>query len=124
MAPVAVATELHRRGIDVVGVDLDAGFIDHARAKAPEIEWHRADLLSVDLGRTFDVVVAAGNVMIFLAPGTEGPVMANLARHLAPGGRLIAGFQVASDDTLRAFDLHATAAGLVRSRAIRDLGRR
>jgi hypothetical protein len=39
-------------------------------------------------------VVLAGNMMIFLAPGTEGAAVANLARHLAPGGLLIAGFQV------------------------------
>lgn len=107
-----VGIELHRRGIDVVGVDLDAGFIDHARAKAPEVEWHHADLATVDVGRQFDVVVAAGNVMIFLAPGTEAAVLANLARHLGPGGRLISGFQVESADALRAFDRDATDAGL------------
>ena len=51
--------------------------------------WRRSDL-----GRTFDAVVMAGNVMIFLTPGTEGRVLQNLARHLNPGGLLIAGFQL------------------------------
>jgi hypothetical protein len=32
--------------------------------------------------------------MIFLHPGTETEVVANLARHVTPGGRLIAGFQL------------------------------
>jgi SAM-dependent methyltransferase len=89
-----VAIELARRGIDVVGVDLDASMLDVARSKAPRLQWVHADLADVDLGRTFDVVVMAGNVMIFLAPGTEGAVVANLARHLGPGGRLVAGFSV------------------------------
>ena len=108
-----VAIELARRGIEVVGVDLDAGFIEHARAKAPTLEWHHADLVSVSLDRRFDVVVAAGNVMIFLSPGTEGDVLANLARHLEPGGRLVTGFQLDADRLpLDRFDALAEAQGL------------
>ncbi|MEK9581335.1 MAG: class I SAM-dependent methyltransferase, partial [Acidimicrobiaceae bacterium] len=86
-----VAIELARRGHEVVGVDLDPGMLDTARAKAPELEWHLADLLDVDLARTFDLVALPGNVMIFLSPGTEADVVANMARHLAAGGRLVAG---------------------------------
>ena len=41
------------------------------------------DLTTVDLGRSFDVIVMAGNVMIFLTPGSEGAVVRNMARHLA-----------------------------------------
>ena len=37
----------------------------------------------------FDAIVLAGNVMIFLAPGSEATVVANLARHLTPGGALV-----------------------------------
>jgi SAM-dependent methyltransferase len=108
-----VAVELGRRGVDVVGVDLDAELITAARAKAPGGAWHRADLATVALARTFDVVVLAGNVMIFLAPGTEEAVLTNLRGHLAPGGRLVAGFQVASGRLpLATFDAHAAAAGL------------
>jgi SAM-dependent methyltransferase len=79
-----VAIELARREMDVVGVDVDASMLERARAKDPALTWVHADLAGVDLGRTFDVVVMAGNVMIFLAPGTEAKVVANLARHLAP----------------------------------------
>src|SRR3954467_6255873 len=77
-----VAIELARRGLDVVGVDLDPSMLEVARAKAPDLTWVQGDLAEVDLGRTFDVVVLAGNVMILLASGTEGAVVANLARHL------------------------------------------
>jgi SAM-dependent methyltransferase len=89
-----VGRELARRGIDVVGVDIDPEMLAVARAKGPEADWRLADLGTVELGRTFDAIVMAGNVMIFLAPGSEGRVVENLVRHLAPGGVLIAGFQV------------------------------
>jgi SAM-dependent methyltransferase len=108
-----VAVELARRGIDVVGVDLDEDFIAAAREKAPAIEWHHADLATVGLRRAFDLVVLAGNVMIFLAPGTEGAVLVNLASHLRPGGRLVAGFQLGRGRlALATLDELATAAGL------------
>jgi SAM-dependent methyltransferase len=108
-----VAIELDHRGVDVVGVDLDPGFIDRARVKAPSIDWRHADLATVELGREFDVVVAAGNVMIFLSPGTEGAVLANFARHLAPGGRVVTGFQIERGRlALAEFDQLAATAGL------------
>ena len=108
-----VAVELARRGIDVVGVDIDPSMLERARAKEPRVEWVEGDLVDVDLGRRFDVVVLAGNVMIFLAPGTEGAVVANLARHLMPGGSMVAGFQLEPGRlTLEDYDGHAGAAGL------------
>lgn len=111
-----VAAELHRRGLDVVGVDIDESMLAKARVKAPEVEWVVHDLATVDLGRTFDIVVAAGNVMIFLAPGTEAAVVANLARHLSPGGALVAGFSIEDGRLdLVTYDALAAAAGLVRA---------
>ena len=94
-----VAIELARREIDVVGVDLDATMLAVARHKAPHLAWYEGDLATIDLARPetsgrrylFDAIVLAGNVMIFLAPGSEATVVANLARHLTPGGALVAG---------------------------------
>ena len=98
-----MAIELARRGYDLVGVDLDPAMLEGARAKAPELRFLHADLDGLDLGsslgpngRGFAAVVAAGNVMIFLAPGSEARVVASLGRHLEPGGLLIAGFQLTS----------------------------
>lgn len=107
-----VARELARRGIAVVGVDLDADMVATARRRAPELAWVRGDLATVDLGQTFDVIVLAGNVMIFLTPGTEGAVLANMARHLGPDGRLVAGFQLDFGLTLDEYDTLAAAGGL------------
>jgi SAM-dependent methyltransferase len=107
-----VAIELAARGIDVVGVDLDPTMIDHARVKAPALAWIDGDLATVDVGRRFDVVVMAGNVMIFVAPLTEATVIANMARHVGPGGCLIAGFQLGRSFGVDAYDAAAAAAGL------------
>ncbi|HVM02329.1 MAG TPA: class I SAM-dependent methyltransferase [Acidimicrobiales bacterium] len=109
-----VAIELARRGIEVVGVDLDAEMLELARSKAPHLDWRCADLAAADLADVapFDVVVAAGNVMIFVEPGTEAAVVANLARHLGPGGALVAGFQLGRHYALADYDGHCRAAGL------------
>lgn len=45
-----VARELARRGLDVVGVDLDPVMLATGQRKVPEIEWHVADLETIDLG--------------------------------------------------------------------------
>jgi SAM-dependent methyltransferase len=111
-----VAIELARRGLDVTGVDVDRSMLDVARSKAPELPWVVGDLAEVDLGRTFDVVVLAGNVMIFLAPGTEARVVANMARHIEPGGALVAGFSLEPGRlALADYDALADAAGLLRA---------
>jgi SAM-dependent methyltransferase len=108
-----VARELARRRIDVVGVDIDPEMLDTARKKAPALDWRLADLATVDLAQSFDAIVMAGNVMIFLAPGTESLVVANMARHLQPNGLLIAGFQIQRNRlTVERYDEITAAAGL------------
>ena len=107
-----VAVELARRGIAVVGVDLDASMLAAARNGAPDLEWIQHDLGSLDLGRTFDVVVMAGNVPLFTAAGTHAAVVAGCARHVGPGGALVAGFQLGRGYSLDDYDAHAAAAGL------------
>jgi SAM-dependent methyltransferase len=114
-----VAIELARRGATVTGVDLDPAMLAEARAEAPSLEWIAADLAdpTLDLGRRFDVVVAAGNVMIFLTPGTESLAVQTMARHLQPGGWLVAGFHLARPGanalSLDRYDRYCSQAGLV-----------
>jgi len=108
-----IARELARRGVEIAGVDLDEDMLSTARRKAPELEWHHRDLAAIDLGRVFDIVLLAGNVMIFLTPGTESAVVANLVRHLAPGGAFVAGFSLRPGQlTVDEYDRLAAAAGL------------
>jgi SAM-dependent methyltransferase len=108
-----VAIELARRGIETVGVDIDSEMLSTARRKAPELTWIEDDLATLRLDRRFDAAVMAGNVMIFLAPGTEAAVIANVAEHLVPGGALVAGFQLISGRLdLETYDRLAGDAGL------------
>jgi SAM-dependent methyltransferase len=107
-----VAIELARRGVDVVGADTDASMIATARRLAPALAWVEADLAALDLGRTFDVVVMAGNVVLFTPAGTHAAVVAGCARHLGVGGQLVAGFQLGQGYELDDYDRHCRAAGL------------
>jgi SAM-dependent methyltransferase len=111
-----VAIELDRRGRSVVGIDVDPRMLEAARRKAPHLTWIEGDLSDPALvrERRFDVVVLAGNVLIFIAPGSEGDVLSAMAARLAPGGRIIAGYSL-QPGGLRV-DVHdevAARAGLV-----------
>jgi SAM-dependent methyltransferase len=107
-----VAIELAGHGITTVGVDADPSMIAEARRRAPALEWRRADLVGLDLDRRFDVVVLAGNVPLFTPPGTEDALVTACAAHVAPGGALVAGFQLGRGYELGAFDMSCTDAGL------------
>ena len=107
-----VAIELARRGVDAIGVDLDLPMIEAARDKAPELPFHHDNLATVQLERTVDLIVMAGNVMIFVAPGTEAQVIANMAEHLDARGILVAGFQLHRAIDVSTYEAYAAAAGL------------
>lgn len=112
-----VAIELSRRGFAVAAVDADPEMLAAAREKAPQLSWARCDLADgKGLARAspgpFDLILLAGNVMIFLAPDTEPKVLANLARRLAPGGLLVAGFSLNDDLSVTRYDALAAGAGL------------
>jgi SAM-dependent methyltransferase len=107
-----VAIELARRGIEVVGVDISSSMIQTAQVLGPELDFRIADLAELDLGRTFDAVVLAGNVPLFAEPGTQPRLIAGCARHVAPGGVLIAGFQLDRGYTLAEYDDSCRAEGL------------
>ncbi|MFD4291861.1 class I SAM-dependent methyltransferase [Rhodococcus sp. NPDC058505] len=109
-----VGAELARRGHAVTAVDLDPVLLAAARGTGL-LEVVQADLAELDLpGEPFDAVVVAGNVMIFLAPGSEAQVCRRLAAHLTPGGLLVAGFATDHRYTVDAFDADLAAAGLAR----------
>ena len=109
-----VAIELARRGVDVVGVDVDASMLATARSRAPSLRFEQGDLTNphLDLGRRFDLVVMAGNVPLFTPPGTEAALVAGCARHLTPGGLLVAGFSLDRGYGVDAYDDHCAAACL------------
>jgi len=116
--PGRVGAELAARGHQVVGVDVDPELIAAAQADHPGPRWLVADLAELDLAalgepEPFDAAVIAGNVMAFVAPGTEPAVLAGVAAHLRPDGFVVIGFGLDRGYRLDDFDEHAQAAGLV-----------
>lgn len=91
---VACGTGEHLRHLkahfEVEGVDAGLEMLEIARAKLPDVRFHRGDMRTFDLGRTFDAVIC-----LFGATGhlrDEGELAASLGRmaaHLVPGGVLI-----------------------------------
>lgn len=110
-----VAIELARRGLDVVGTDLDQDMIGIARKKAPELTWVQADLSELHLPTRFDAIVLAGNVIPYVAGDRRQAAVEACARHLAPGGRLIAGFHLQRGwPSVADYDTWCGRAGLTR----------
>ena len=107
-----VAIELARRGVPVVGVDNDPSMLATARSRGPGVTWIQADVTTLDLGQVFDVVVMAGNVPLFTPPGTQAALVTGGARHVAPGGALVVGFQLGRGYELAQYDEHCAGAGL------------
>jgi hypothetical protein len=60
----------------------------------------------------FDIIALPGNVMVYLAPGSERAVLGNLAGLLRPSGRIVAGFATDRDYPPQEFRADATAIGL------------
>ncbi|MET8833261.1 class I SAM-dependent methyltransferase [Micromonospora sp. NPDC004540] len=112
-----VAAALAARGHTVVGADADPALIDAARADHPGPRFLVADLAELDLAgqgepEPFDAAVVAGNVMVFVAPGTERAVLTRIAAHVRPDGRVVVGFGTDRGYPVTELDADAVAAGL------------
>ena len=111
--PGRTGAALHERGHRVVGVDVDPTLIAAATADHPGPQWLVADLSSLRLDHEpFDAAVLAGNVLVFVAPGTERSVLERVAAHVRPDGVIVAGFALDRDYRLAAFDDDIAAVGL------------
>ncbi|WP_250443989.1 bifunctional 2-polyprenyl-6-hydroxyphenol methylase/3-demethylubiquinol 3-O-methyltransferase UbiG [Actinotalea sp. C106] len=116
--PGRVGAELAARGHTVVGVDVDPVLIEAAEADHPGPRWLVGDLAELDLPargveEPFDVIVCAGNVMTFLAEGSQEEVLRRFATHLAPEGRAVVGFGAGRGYAFETFFAEAERAGLV-----------
>jgi SAM-dependent methyltransferase len=93
------AVALHQRGHHVTAVDIDPVLLAAARVDNPGPNYLETDLAHLDLGVPlnsgyFDAAVSAGNVITFVAPGTEVDVLANIRAHLAADAPYLLGFHV------------------------------
>jgi SAM-dependent methyltransferase len=105
-------------GHDVIGVDVDPVLIDAAQQDHPGSTWLVGDLAELDLksrgfSAKFDVIVAAGNVMAFLAESTRAMVLSRLGVHLADNGRIVVGFGSAREYAFADFFNDVDIAGLL-----------
>ncbi|GAA4576220.1 class I SAM-dependent methyltransferase [Micromonospora coerulea] len=112
-----VGAALAARGHRVVGVDADPALVEAAGADHPGPRWLVGDLAELDLAaqgesEPFDAAVVAGNVMAFVAPGTERAVLTRVAAHVHPDGVVVVGFGTDRGYPLTDFDADAVAAGL------------
>ncbi|GAA0631594.1 class I SAM-dependent methyltransferase [Sporichthya brevicatena] len=115
--PGRLGGELAARGHTVVGVDVDPALIAAAEADHPGPRWLVGDLAELDLaahGETepFDAAVLAGNVLGFVAPGSEPRILARLAGHLKPDGFLAVGLGSDRGYPPADMDADAVSAGL------------
>ena len=106
-----IALELASRGWSVSAVDSDPDMIALATAKSAEVNWDQGDLTTINLGQEFDVVLMAGNILLFVHEGTEAAILANMARHLDSDGCLVAGFSL-REFTLTRYEQWCHQAGL------------
>ncbi|QKV73242.1 class I SAM-dependent methyltransferase [Amycolatopsis sp. Hca4] len=84
-------------GLDVFGVDLSPGMIDAARRAHPELRFEVGSLAALALADGSLAGAVAWYSLIHTPPADLAPVIAELARVLAPGGRLLTGFQVGDE---------------------------
>ena len=115
--PGRLGGRLARLGHDVVGVDVDPVLIAAAKEAHPEPVWLVGDLAELDLAATdvaadFDIIVAAGNVMAFLAPSTRQMVLAAMRNHLGAEGRIVLGFGTGRNYEFDDFFADVEAVGL------------
>ncbi len=115
--PGRVGGALARLGHEVVGVDADPVLIAAAEADHQGPTWLLSDLAELDLpargiAEGFDVIVSAGNVMPYLAPGTRAEVLRRLGLHLRGRGRIVVGFGAGRDYPFGQFHADVAEAGL------------
>jgi len=97
-----VAAALSARGHHVVAVEPDPALAEQSRRTYPDLEVLELDARSLDadtlagLGNpaAYDLAALVGNVMVFLADGTEREVLGRVRGLLATGGRVLVGFHL------------------------------
>lgn len=75
----------------VEGVDISPDMRAVAQAKVPDVRIHLGDMRDFDLGRRFDAICSLFSTIGYMTSTAElDTAIANLTRHLTPGGVLVA----------------------------------
>lgn len=122
-----VAAYLHGQGHRVVAAEPDPRLVEQSRRTYPDVDVIPYDILGLTdevlaaagAPAAFDLVVCVGNVVTFVAEGTEVAVLRRLGELLAPDGRILVGFHLqegpatARKVTPEQFTTEVAEAGLV-----------
>ena len=109
-------------GLDVEGVDASADMLaicaSHARAAGVEPALHRADWLTLDLGRDYSTLYNRAGSFALIADDDARTALEAWRRHLRPGGQLLISMGVPRPDrTPRRDDLRRASRGVGRGTA-------
>jgi hypothetical protein len=77
-----LAVPLHQAGIELVGVDAHPGMLQRLRERIPGLELHQGLIATLNLRRTFDLVIGPSSIL------AADENLAAAARHARPGGRV------------------------------------
>ncbi|WP_416896887.1 MAG: class I SAM-dependent methyltransferase [Minwuia sp.] len=83
-----IARYLIDKECQVTGVDTSPGMLDLCRSRYPEHEWIEADMRTLDLGRSFDGLIAFDS-FFFLTWAEQPEMFPVFAAHAAPGAPLL-----------------------------------
>ena len=91
-----VAAALEARGHHVVATEPDPALREQSRTTFPHLDVLPHQALALDPAEIgpFDLVLAVGNVMIYLGEDTEQAVLSRVRELLAPAGRALVGFHL------------------------------
>ena len=79
-----------RHHFEVEGIDIAPEMLNVAREKLTGVALHQGDMLDFDLGRTFDLVTCLFSSIGYVQTVERlNRAVANMARHVSPGGLLI-----------------------------------
>ena len=89
-----VTITLARAGFSVTGIDNSMGMLREARRKSAEagveVEWIRADMRDFDVEKVFSLIILPSNALCHLLNLSDFEAcLANVRKHLAPGGRFV-----------------------------------
>ena len=88
-----VTLRLAQEGVNMVGTDLDEEMLTVARRKSdgiPKVGWVRADMRSLELGKTFGLIIIPGHSFQFMCtPEDQVRALETFKRHLTSDGTLI-----------------------------------
>jgi SAM-dependent methyltransferase len=74
----------------LVGMDLAASMVELAGSRMPNVDFRVGDMVSFDIGQTFDVVSCLfGSIGYCATTERLNSAVASMARHLNPGRRLV-----------------------------------